>query len=276
MTEIPEHLLKRSRERRAALGLPTDGGSEGTPAEAPEPASAAAGAVPATSGTASPAPAAAAAPVGRAAPPAPAVAPPARPDPPYVAAAKSRRRIPWWAMPVVGLLPLWVLIYAWALKPSEAVVQGPLGEGEEVYASCASCHGSTGGGGVGRALSNGEVLATFPKFEDHASLVYTGSAPYAGEVYGDPNREGGPHVGGSFNGSFMPQQGETFGGALTDAEIIAVVCHERFTLGGADPLDPAYAQEFADWCAPAAPKFEAIESGESTLDEEGISTAAKV
>ena len=32
MTEIPEHLLKRSRERRAALGLPTDGG-EGTPAE---------------------------------------------------------------------------------------------------------------------------------------------------------------------------------------------------------------------------------------------------
>src|SRR4029450_7353442 len=32
LTEIPEHLLKRSRERRAALGLPTDGG-EGTPAE---------------------------------------------------------------------------------------------------------------------------------------------------------------------------------------------------------------------------------------------------
>ena len=27
MTEIPEHLLKRSRERRAALGLPTDGGT---------------------------------------------------------------------------------------------------------------------------------------------------------------------------------------------------------------------------------------------------------
>ena len=32
LTEIPEHLLKRSRERRAALGLPTDGG-EGTPPE---------------------------------------------------------------------------------------------------------------------------------------------------------------------------------------------------------------------------------------------------
>jgi hypothetical protein len=73
----------------------------------------------------------------------------------------------------------------------------------------------------------------------------------------------------------MPQQGEKFGGALTDAEIIAVVCHERYTLGGADPLDPAYAQEFADWCAPDAPKFDAIESGESTLDEEGISTAAE-
>ncbi len=191
-----------------------------------------------------------------------------------MAAAKARTKIPWWAMPVVGLLPLWVLLYAWALKPSEETVAGPLGEGEEIYSSCASCHGTSGAGGVGRQLNNGEVLLTFPTFEDHASLVYTGSAPYDGKVYGDPDREGGPHLGGSFNGSFMPQQGENFGGALTDAEIIAVVCHERYTLGGADPLDPVYAQEFADWCAPAAPKFEAIETGESTLDEEGISTAA--
>ena len=141
-------------------------------------------------------------------------------------------------MPVVGLLPLWVLLYAWALKPPEKVVAGPLGEGKTVFATCASCHGSTGGGGVGRQLSNGEVLKTFPKFEDQASLVYTGSAPYAGKVYGDPNRPGGPHQGGSFNGSFMPQQGEKFGGALTDAEIIAVVCHERFTTRRRRPARP--------------------------------------
>jgi hypothetical protein len=192
-----------------------------------------------------------------------------------VAAAKARTKIPWWAMSVVGLLPLWVLLYAWALKPSEETVAGPLGEGEEIYGSCSSCHGASGAGGVGRPLHNGEVLLTFPTFEQQASFVYTGSAPFAGKVYGDPDRPGGPRTGGSFNGSFMPQQGEKFGGALTDAEIIAVVCHERYTIGGADPLDPKYAQEFADWCAPDALKFEAIESGESTLDEEGISTAAE-
>ena len=38
----------------------------------------------------------------------------------------------------------------------------------------------------------------------------------------------------------MPQQGAKYGGALTDAEIIAVVCHERFTIAGANPLDPKY------------------------------------
>ena len=280
MTEIPEHLLKRSRERRAALGLPTDGGTgadEGAGEGGAEGVAAApAGGAPVPAGGATPAPAAASSvPAGRAAPAPQPAAPPPRPDPPYVAAAKSRTKIPWWAMSVVGLLPLWVLLYAWALKPSEETVAGPLGEGEEVYSSCSSCHGASGAGGVGRQFSNGEVLLTFPTFEQHASLVYTGSAPYDGKVYGDPDRPGGPHLGGSLNGSFMPQQGEKLGGALTDAEIIAVVCHERYTLGGADPLDPVYAQEFADWCAPAAPKFEAIETGESTLDEEGISTAAE-
>jgi mono/diheme cytochrome c family protein len=273
LTEIPEHLLKRSRERRAALGLPTDGG-EGTPAEGGVAEGSAS--VPAAVAPSSPAAApAAAAPAGRAKPSTPPAVPPPRPDPPYVAAAKARPKIPWWAMPVVGLLPLWVLLYAWALKPTEKVVAGPLGEGKTVFATCASCHGSTGGGGVGRQLSNGEVLKTFPKFEDQASLVYTGSAPYSGKIYGDPNRPGGPHQGGSFNGSFMPQQGSKYGGALTDAEIIAVVCHERFTISGANPLDPKYVQEFADWCAPGAPKFEAVSAGDKTLDEEGISTTPK-
>ena len=115
-------------------------------------------------------------------------------------------------MPVVGLLPLWVLLYAWALKPTERVVAGPLGEGKTVFATCASCHGSTGGGGVGRQLSNGEVLKTFPKFEDQASLVYTGSAPYSGKIYGDPNRPGGPHQGGSFNGASCPSRAPSSAG----------------------------------------------------------------
>jgi len=60
MTEIPEHLLQRSRERRKALGLPVPGEEEGeaapeaaAPAEAAEPAAA-----PAAAATPAPAPAA--------------------------------------------------------------------------------------------------------------------------------------------------------------------------------------------------------------------------
>lgn len=272
MTEIPEHLLRRSRERRAALGLPTDGGTEG----AAEGAAAEPGTAPATVTPATPAaPAGPSGPVGRAAPVAPTPAAPPRPDPPYVAAAKARRRIPWWAMPVVGLLPIWVLLYAWSLKPTAPVIKGALGDGKSVYSICASCHGATGAGGVGRQFNNGEVLKTFPKLEDQASLVYTGSAPYAGQVYGDPNRPGGPHRGGSLNGSFMPQQGSKFGGALTDAEIVAVVCYERYTIAGANPQDPKYATEFANWCAPDAPNYLAIQDGDKTLDQLGISTTPK-
>jgi hypothetical protein len=273
VTEIPEHLLRRSRERRAALGLTSEGAAEGAgEAGAAEPAAGAA-----TPATVAPAAApAAATPAGRAAAPTPAAAPPARPDPPYVAAAKARPKIPWWAMPVVGLLPIWVLLYAWALKPTEKKIPGAIGDGKSVYAVCATCHGSSGGGGVGRQLSNGEVLKTFPKLEDHASFVYTGSAPYAGQLYGDPNREGGPHRGGSFNGSFMPQQGEKYSGALTDAEIVAVVCYERYVVSGANPTDQKFAQEYANWCAPAAPKYEEVLAGDKTLDQEGISTTPKV
>src|SRR5690606_23239928 len=88
VTEIPEHLLKRSKERRAALGLPTDGGD--APAATP------AAATPAASSPETPA--AAAPPAKPAAPATPAAPPPPKPDPPYVAAAKRRRRIPFWAM----------------------------------------------------------------------------------------------------------------------------------------------------------------------------------
>ena len=47
----------------------------------------------------------------------------------------------------------------------------------------------------------------------------------------------------------MPAWGATAGGELTDDEILAVVCHERYTLGGADPTSDEYAEEFDDWCS---------------------------
>ena len=96
MTEIPEHLLKRSRERQG----PRPPG-EAKAAEAP--AARRGGGV----GRGGRGRRARPQPVPHA--PAPGSAAP-KPDPPYVAAAK-RRRIPWWAMPVIGL-PLWAFMYA--------------------------------------------------------------------------------------------------------------------------------------------------------------------
>ena len=124
MTEIPEHLLKRSRERRAALGLSSDEG---------------AGDAPATPAAAAPAASAAVEPAGAstpAVPPPPAppavVAPPPPPPPEYVQAAMRRKRIPYWALPVVALLPLWAFLYQWSLTPPSATISGPLAEGEEI------------------------------------------------------------------------------------------------------------------------------------------------
>src|SRR5690606_20077313 len=100
LTEIPEHLLKRSRERRAALGL---GG--GAPEAAPGGAEAAGGAPEPAAAAAPPAAPAPAAPVEEAAPE------PPPPEPAHIQAAKRRKRIPYWAMTAVAALPLWGYVY---------------------------------------------------------------------------------------------------------------------------------------------------------------------
>jgi mono/diheme cytochrome c family protein len=189
-------------------------------------------------------------------------------EPSYVAAARRRVKLPTWAMAVAGLLPLWGLLYIWSLSPTEEEVEGPLAVGEEVYGSCSSCHGATGGGGLGYAFTNGEVLKTFPTLEEQVAFVYTGNAPYLGGSYGDPNREGGARVAGARGA--MPQWGTEAGGELTDIELIAVVCHERYTLGGGDEAS----DEFVAWCAPDAPSYAAVESGQSTLADFDIVIAS--
>lgn len=218
MTEVPEHLLARSRARRAALGL---GGGED--AAAP---------VPAAGGDASPAPegaAAAAAPAAKALAPVPAGAPPAppAPPPPYVQAALDRKRIPIWAMPVLVFLPLWGLIYVQTLEPPPATEITVLQEGEEIYAAnCAGCHGGAGGGGAGRQLSDGEVIATFPNLLDQVQFVQVGTAGFQGEPFGAADRPGGQRIGGDFG--VMP----AFGASLTDEQVVAVVRYEREVLSG--------------------------------------------
>jgi mono/diheme cytochrome c family protein len=256
VTEIPEHLLKRSRERRAAVSgdAPAESGAAEQPAST-SPAVQSAQAAPAATG-----------PVGRAAATAPAAPPPPPPDPPSVQAAKSRKKIPFWAMAALSLMPIWAFMYARALTDTPDVVEGPLGIGAQVYGNCASCHGGDGGGGVGYQFSAGEVLKTFPHIEDQLRYVYYGTNEYnlAGvEIYGNPDREGGPHIAG--NRGVMPQWGSGAGGNLTDAELLAVVCHERYDLGGADPTSTDWADEYNTWCSQDSEIFAGLESGTLAL-----------
>ncbi len=259
MTEIPEHLLKRSRERRSAIG---QGGDDAPASDAP--ATAVEKSATATPAAAPPPPSG---PAGRTAAVAPASAKPAKPDPHYVVAAKQRRKVPYWAMATLSLMPVWGFIYVRALTDGGEVAAGPLGEGAEIYGNCASCHGAAGGGGVGYPFAEGEVLKTFPNIEDQIRYVYYGTEQYnlAGvEIYGNPEREGGPHVAGVKG--VMPG----FGSQLTQEEIVAVICHERYTLAGADPTSEEYAAEFAAWCSGEAPVFEEIATGAidlTTADE---------
>ena len=245
MTEIPEHLLNRSKARRADASGDASGDSA--------PSSTPAVATPATPAKAAEAPA-----------PKPVVA-----DPPYVAAAKSRKKIPFWAMAGLALLPAWAALYLLALKPAEKVLAGPMSIGATAFGSCAGCHGADGAGGAGRVLYQGEVMKTFPHIEDMLNFVYNGSQKYAAaeiKTYGDPNREGGAHAPLSYNGNPMPMQGEKAGGALTEAEILSVVCHTRYAVGGADPKSEEWAEEYETWCSPESEIFLGLEAGSTSFD----------
>lgn len=249
MTEIPEHLLKRSQAARSKSGgeAAAESSSAATPAK-----------VEAT------------APVAKAAaaPAVPAPPPPPEPDLPVVTAYKSRKKIPVWAMATLSLLPIWLFMYVRSVTPTEKVVEGPLGLGSEVYASnCASCHGGNGEGGAGRQLNNGQALATFPRIEDNLNWVYFGTEAYeaAGvSGYGDPNREGGQHATRSYNGGPMPQQGSTVGGSLTDYQILAVVCHIRYDIDEADRTG-MYAAEYERWCSENSEVFAELQAGSLAL-----------
>lgn len=90
--------------------------------------------------------------------------------------------------------------------------------GGEIYAaSCAVCHGATGGGGAGPALAGGSVLETFPEdaCQSHIEWVTLGSAGFT--TYGAQNK---PVAGG------MPGFG-----SLTETELAQVVLYERVEFG---------------------------------------------
>ena len=211
MTEVPEYLLERSRQRRAALGLPGgaapagDGGS----APAPAPAASSGGVATAEAAPAAPAPAASATATSVA----------TEPEPAQVDTG-PRSGIPWWMMPVLLILPFWAMVYMGAF--AEPSAEGGPRTGPQIYASagCGSCHGPTGGGGVGPKLSGGETKLTFPNVEDMVKWIAEGSAPSRGRPYGDPNRPGGQRPAASGG---MP----AFGTQLTPEEIVTVTEYVR-------------------------------------------------
>ena len=215
MTEIPEHLLERSKARRAALGLLKDGetASSTTPVKAGETAAEpAAAAAPAAKAAAAPAPVAIKAP---------------EPVPPYVAAALARKKMPFWVVPVLLFLPIWMIMYVGTLERPPAATTGLLAVGASDYAgNCASCHGAGGGGGTGHQLNNGEVLATFPNAAEHVWWVVNGSttAVGIGSPYGNPDRPGGQRIAAGGMASWAA--------TLSAQDLLAVVYYERIRLGG--------------------------------------------
>jgi mono/diheme cytochrome c family protein len=218
VTEIPEHLLQRSRQRRAALGDGEGGGGDEGSAAASSSEAAPAASAPAASASTEVAPAAAA----QTAAPAVIDEPPS----PMLLAdqAVRRSRIPVWAAPVLLILPFWAILYAGAFgeRGNEGPVD-PLVLGAQVYksAGCSSCHGASGEGVTGPALARGQAKLTFPDEAAHITWVKEGSqSKNIGDPYGDPNREGGQH---KVQSKGMP----AFSGTLSQAQIEAVVKYER-------------------------------------------------
>jgi len=220
VTEIPEHLLRRSKERRAALSGEGSATEEAAAVTAETPRAAA------PVRASAPAPETAA---GGATPPArprtvaagPEAAPAPRPGP-------TRVKTPLWAMGMLLLLPLWAVVYMGAFgSRAKAATNSPVVVGAGYYnANCAACHGANGEGGVGPQLNNGAVLKQWPKLVDHLAWVHTGGSTHIGQTIG------GVVVTAA---NAMP----AFAGTLTDAQIADVVCYERVTFGGgpADSTD---------------------------------------
>ena len=222
MTEIPEHLLKRSR---AAKGKDEPSGDAGADSGAST-----AAVTPAASSdsppTGPPALAAAAAAT-------PADAPPvaAAPKPHFIEAAESRKKMPMWAMFMLAFVPLWAVSFGGTMQLAEA--EDPLfTEAAEVYnvtGGCSGCHGGSGGGGVGYQLNDGSVVETFPHFADQMVHVNRGSGAITGEAYGAV-RADGQRVAGTRG--VMPAAT-----TLTELELELVIFHERVVLSGEEVGD---------------------------------------
>jgi mono/diheme cytochrome c family protein len=174
--------------------------------------------------------------------------PPPKPVPAYVQAAQRRRRIPYWAMPVLAGLPLWAYVFVSTLSPPP-VEADPVTLGGEIYTSagCSGCHGGNGAGtGAVPALAEGAVLDTWPDFRDQMMWVRMGTDGWLGPTYGAQAKP----VGGGGNMPAHPQ--------LSDEELAQVVLYERRSLSDEEP--PSGEEDM----------LLAIAEGEMTFAEAGL------
>ena len=224
MTEIPEHLLARSK---AAPAGPRPGRGRRAPRPTRRPPAPRSRRPPPAAPPAPAPPAVAAASPGQGAR-APAAAPPPPPPRPEVVAALSPQEDP-----VVGRArrrrPAGLGGPSTPSPSSRRPQASPLARRRAPSSTRApaapAATAPTGGGGVGPAFADGAVVETFPNSEDHVEWV-DARHRRAGGRGGRPTATPDKPVGGS--GNVMPG----FGGTLTEEEILLVVRYEREVLAG--------------------------------------------
>ncbi len=245
MTEVPEHLLERTRQRRMALGLPVSGGGDA-------PASGGAPSATATAVADEAAPAVIDPAVATAIAETPTSEVEVAPASPAVVAAESRRKAPWWAITALVALPLWGFFYANSL---ERPVSEPtlIANGRALFSEkgCSGCHGANGeGAGAGPALT--EVHESFPEPARQALWIRLGSAGWAEEFGADtPYGAQGRLIGETRGtGAQMPAFGLT---QLTDEELLEVIMYirhginEDIPITEAEPAEPGEADSLLDY-----------------------------
>ncbi|NDE59415.1 MAG: hypothetical protein EB010_08335 [Acidimicrobiia bacterium] len=74
----------------------------------------------------------------------------------------------------------------------------------------------------------------------------------------------------------MPAQGAMAGGALTEYEILGLVCHIRYDISGADEAGE-WAEEYEKWCSEDSAIFLGLEDGSMTFESlPGVGTAPRL
>ncbi len=179
---------------------------------------------------------------------------------PFILAAQARKKMPMWAMFLLGFVPLWAVSFGGTMQLPD-VEDALFAEAAEIYSGsggCAGCHGAGGAGTtVGYQLSDGSVVATFPNLVDQMVHVSRGSDAIKGQAYGalwgDARRVAGTR-------GQMPAAS-----TLTQIELELVVFHERVVLSGEDVSSDEWSEYIADLRA----RVEAGE-GQSPISEEFV------